>query len=79
MSVDVTDQDFVNSFLAAARKRKLSAVVVYGTVEGGRAKMRMVSNAGAGPTQGLLGWLQQQRVSAEQLAEETEGSDKVVV
>lgn len=77
MPVEISDTEFVNSFLKAARERKLSAVVAYGTVEGGKAKLKLVSNAGPGPTQGLLGWLQGQKVSAEQLAEGNDDNSKV--
>jgi len=67
MPQEISDADFVNSFLKAARLRKMSAIVIYGTTESGRAVMRMVSNAGPGPTQGILGWLRSQPVSPEQL------------
>jgi hypothetical protein len=56
----ISDADFVNSFLKAARLRKISAVVMYGTQEGRSAKLRLVSNAGEGPTQGVLAWLRAQ-------------------
>ncbi len=66
-TMEISDADFVNSFLKAARLRKMSAVVIYGTTEAGRLVMRMVSNAGPGPTQGILGWLREQPVTPEQL------------
>ncbi len=62
-NMEISDTDFVNSFLKAARLRKMSVIAIYGTTETGRAVMRMVSNAGPGPTQGILGWLREQPVS----------------
>jgi hypothetical protein len=60
MSVEISDADFVNSFLKAARLRKISTVVIYGVQEGMQAKLRLVSNAGEGPTKGVLAWLRSQ-------------------
>ena len=66
MADEISNVDFVNSFLKAARLRKIAAVVVYGATEGGKANLRLVSNAGEGPTKGFLAWLRNQpEVQAE--------------
>lgn len=58
--VDISDADFVNSFLKAARARNISAVVIYGVRDGMKLKLRLVSNAGEEPTKGVLSWLRAQ-------------------
>jgi len=69
----ISDADFVNSFLKAARERKLSVVAIYGVREGMNAKLRLVSSVGPGPTQGVLAWLRSQpSLEAEQAPAEPE-------
>lgn len=55
--MDISNTDFVNSFLKAARARKLSVVVIYGEMVGTKAKMKLVSNVGEAGTKGVLMWL----------------------
>ena len=55
--MDISNTDFVNSFLKAARARKLSVVVIYGEMVGMKAKMKLVSNVGEAGTKGVLTWL----------------------
>ena len=69
MSQDVSDRDFVNSFLKAARLRKMSAVVIYVTNEAGRAQLRMTSNVGPVAAQGILAWIKGQNITPEMLGE----------
>jgi len=57
MSAEITPQDFVNSFLASARARKLSVVVIYGVQEGTKARMRLVSNVGEAGVKAVLEWI----------------------
>ncbi len=51
---EISDADFVNSFLKACRKRGMSAAVIYGERVGLRVNMRLVSNQGSKATTDIL-------------------------
>ncbi len=75
--MDISNKDFVNSFLKAARERKLSVTVFYGEMVGTRAVMRLVSNVGEKGTKEALAWLRAQPVEATpaELADPTPPSE----
>lgn len=55
---DITDSDFVNSFLKACRKRGMSVAVIYGERIGIRSiNMKLVSNQGQKATTDILSWM----------------------
>lgn len=55
--MEISNTDFVNSFLKAARKRKLSIVVIYGEQVGTRAQLKMTSNVGPEMTSTVMQWI----------------------
>ncbi len=57
MPTEITDSDFIHSFLKAAKARKLSVVVVYGERVGTRANLKLTSNVGPDMTSAVLQWL----------------------
>ena len=57
MPIEITDSDFIHSFLKAAKDRKLSVVVVYGERQGTRANLKLTSNVGPAMTDMVMQWL----------------------
>lgn len=55
--MDISDTDFVNSFLKAARDRKLSVIVIYAVQQGTKANLKLTSNVGPSMVDAVLQWL----------------------
>lgn len=70
MAIEISDKEFVDSFLKAARLRKMSVVVIYGTTNPGRAVLRLVTNAGKAATEGVLSWIRSQAPQVESVGED---------
>ena len=46
MGIEISNADFIGSFLKAARERKMSVVVLYGETVGTRSRLKLTSNVG---------------------------------